>query len=84
VSVQAIRLHRCTQSPKGVELTVGFAPLAQEQDEIDLKCFERDGRYWYDVCPADLSARACAVIKDLCDRGSHIIILPESTMHSEA
>jgi predicted amidohydrolase len=70
--------------PAGAELTVGFAPVAQEQNEIEIRCFERDGRHWYDVCPADLSTRASAVIKDLCDRGSHVIVLPESTMHPEA
>jgi predicted amidohydrolase len=63
---------------------IGFAPLAEALDDLDIRLVEQDGKHWYDAQVRDLSSRVAAAIQALCEAGANLIIFPEMVVHPEA
>jgi hypothetical protein len=63
---------------------IGFAPLAEAPDDLDIRLVKEDGKHWYDAQVRDLGSRAATTVQVLCEAGAHIIVFPELVMHPEA
>jgi hypothetical protein len=75
---------RRTESSDEWVPTVGFAPIAEELNDLDILIEEREGSHWYDISARNLAERAAAAIEDLCRSGANIILIPEMTIHPES
>lgn len=60
---------------------VGFAPIAEIEDEIKIEVATLHGRPAYDAVVRQLDSRVSKVIQYLCQEGCQIIALPEMTIH---
>jgi hypothetical protein len=63
---------------------IGFAPIAEAADDIDIQFVSADANHWYDAQARGLGTRAVKVVEELCRAGSHIIVFPEMTVHPNA
>lgn len=63
---------------------IGFAPIAELPDDLDVQVRHADARHWYDARARDLGGRAAACIERLCRAGAHIIVFPEAATHPDA
>jgi len=80
-------LHRAERAflpPPGTAWRVGFVPLAQAPDDMEIATFGHDGHDWYDVRPAPLADRVEEAVRTLCENGCHIIALPEMALEPAA
>jgi predicted amidohydrolase len=66
------------------EPVIGFAPIAERPEDIDIELVQGDTKHWYDTRARDLGARASAAVEALCSAGAHIIVFPEMVVHPEA
>jgi predicted amidohydrolase len=65
----------------GVIPKVGFAPLAESIDDIEIKTFVKDGVHWYDVHAIGFGDRIARAVDELCEQKTNIIVFPEMTLN---
>jgi predicted amidohydrolase len=63
---------------------LGFAPIVERPDDLQIHVVNDSGKHWYDVRVNNLTDRIRAVTESLCKGGANIIIFPEMTMHPDA
>jgi predicted amidohydrolase len=66
------------------EPVIGFAPIAEAPDDLDVQLLQEDGKHWYDAQARDLCDRAARAIETLCRAGAHLIVFPEMVVHPNA
>lgn len=66
---------------------IGFAPVAEDADDLVFKATVRGKRPYLDAQPAEpdkLQARTSAAVGDLLDRGAKLVVLPELVVPAAA
>lgn len=66
---------------------IGFAPVAEDADDLAFQATVRGKRPYLDARPADpdkLQGRTTAVVGDLLDRGAELVVLPELVVPAAA
>lgn len=68
----------------GMAWRIGFAPVAEDEGDLDIAPVEHDGRVWYDVRARALNQRIDGIVAQMCADNVHIIAMPEMAVHPDS